>query len=37
VEGIRAEAGRITAVTVEGKDEACDALVLAAGHSAGPL
>jgi len=37
VEGIRAEAGRITAVTVGGKDEACDALVLAAGHSAGPL
>lgn len=37
VEGVRAEAGRITAVTVEGKDEACDALVLAAGHSSGPL
>lgn len=37
VEGIRTEAGRITAVTVSGRDEACDALVLAAGHSSGPL
>src|SRR6478752_544557 len=37
VEGIRAEGGRITAVTVSGKDEACDALVLAAGHSSRPL
>jgi len=37
VEGISAEAGRIIAVTVDGKDEACDALVLAAGHSSGPL
>jgi uncharacterized FAD-dependent dehydrogenase len=33
VEGIRAAGGRITAVTVAGKDEPCDALVLASGHS----
>jgi len=37
VEGIRTDAGRITAVTVSGQDEACDALVVAAGHSSGPL
>jgi uncharacterized FAD-dependent dehydrogenase len=33
VEGIAAADGRITAVTVAGTDEPCDALVLASGHS----
>jgi uncharacterized FAD-dependent dehydrogenase len=37
VEGIVAEGGRITGVTVGGRIEPCDALVLAAGHSSRPL
>ncbi len=37
VTGIVADKGRITGVTVDGKFEACDALVLAAGHSSRPM
>ena len=37
VDGIVADKGRITGVTVGGATESCDALVLAAGHSSRPL